>query len=84
MYLHHLCVDTGCSIEELPGAVDDKDEREGERERESQRDLMAITYVSISGYYHYRINVYVNISLYKLRYFSPNNIPVSIRDPSID
>ena len=25
-YIQHLCADTGCSLEDLPGAMDDKDE----------------------------------------------------------
>ena len=42
-YLHQICADTGCSLEDLPGAMDDRD---GWRVREShgdsccQRDLM--------------------------------------------
>ncbi len=33
-YLHQLCADTGCSLEDLPGAMDDRDRwRERERKR---------------------------------------------------
>ena len=40
-YLHQLCADTGCSLEDLPGAMDERDgwrEREAERERERERE----------------------------------------------
>ena len=40
-YIQQLCADTGCNLEDLLGAIDDRDwwrERERERERESQRD----------------------------------------------
>ena len=36
-YIHQLCVDTGCRLEELPRAVADR-EREREREREYKRN----------------------------------------------
>ena len=39
-YLQQLCTDTGCSLEDLPEAMDDKDEwRERVTERESQGNL---------------------------------------------
>ena len=37
-YLKQVCTDTGCGLEDLPEAMDDRDElqeRERERERES-------------------------------------------------
>ena len=38
-YLHQLCADIGCSLEDLPGAMDNRDrEREREREREGERE----------------------------------------------
>ena len=42
-YLHQLCADSGCSLEDLKGAVDDRDgwekkERGRERERERGRE----------------------------------------------
>ena len=52
IYLHQLCADTECSLEDLLGAMDDKDRwREREREREShenphcQRDLIIMMMV---------------------------------------
>ena len=33
MYLHKLCTDTGCSLEDLPGAMEDR-EGGGDRFRE--------------------------------------------------
>ena len=36
-YLHKICVDMGCSLEELLGEMDDREGwKERERERESQ------------------------------------------------
>ena len=41
-YLHQLCADTGCSLEDLLGAMDDRDRwRERERERERVREIHA-------------------------------------------
>ena len=34
-YIHHLCVDTGCSLKDLPRVIDDWD---GWREREGKRE----------------------------------------------
>ena len=37
-YLQQHCADTGCSLEDLPAAIDDRDRwRMGERERERER-----------------------------------------------
>ena len=36
IYIHQICVDTGCSLEDLPVMIDDRDGWR-ERERESQR-----------------------------------------------
>ena len=36
-YIQQLCADTGCSLEDLPGVMDNRDEWR-ERERESQED----------------------------------------------
>ena len=44
IYINQVCADTGCRLENLPGAVDDRDERHArtrERERESQRSLFS-------------------------------------------
>ena len=35
-YIHHLCADIGCSLEDLPAAIDNKDDWEREREREER------------------------------------------------
>ena len=43
-YLQQLCADTGCSFEDLPGAIDDRNrrrERKRERERERFREIRA-------------------------------------------
>ena len=38
--IHHLSADTGCSLEDLPGAMDGRDGwRTREREREREREL---------------------------------------------
>ena len=47
-YLQQLCTDTGCSLEDLPKAMDDRErererEREKERERERVREIGAIS-----------------------------------------
>ena len=42
-YLQQPCADTGCSLKDLPGAMDDSDgwgEREREKERERERESM--------------------------------------------
>ena len=40
VYLHHLCADTGCSLEDLLRVMPDRDKlQERERERERERDL---------------------------------------------
>ena len=40
-YIRQLCADTGCSLEDLPGAMDDRDGlRERERERESGKSVL--------------------------------------------
>ena len=44
-YLQQLCTDTGCHLEDLPGAMDDrgeKRERERGRERESGKSVLAV------------------------------------------
>ena len=41
-YLHHLCVDTGCSLEDLLRAMDDKD---GEGRRESRKSVIEIIWL---------------------------------------
>ena len=41
IYLHHICADTGFSLEELPGAMDDRGEwRKCQGNAYCQRDLM--------------------------------------------
>ena len=45
-YLQQLCTDTGCSLEDLPEAIDNRDgwracERERERERKRVREICA-------------------------------------------
>ena len=43
-YLHQLCVGAGCSLEDLPGAMNDRDgwrERERERERELRKSALS-------------------------------------------
>ena len=44
-YLQQLCMDTRCSLEDLPEVMNDKDERqerERERERESGKCMQAV------------------------------------------
>ena len=44
-YIHQHCADTGCSLEDLPGSMDDKDgwrAREIERERKGARGNLGI------------------------------------------
>ena len=38
-YLHQLYVDTGCSLEDLPGAMDDKDKW---RKKESRKSMVSV------------------------------------------
>ena len=46
-YFHQLCGNTGCSFEDLPGAMDDRDvwraRERGGRERERVREIQAIS-----------------------------------------
>ena len=43
-YIQQLCTDTGCSLENLPEAMNDRDKwcaRESERERERVKEIRA-------------------------------------------
>ena len=39
IYLYQLCVNTGYSLEDLPGVMDDRD---GQRERESEKSMLSV------------------------------------------
>ena len=75
-YQRHLCTDTGCSLEDLPEAIDDRDEwRERERERErksqgnpcSQRELMMMM-ISVHTHTHTQIYMVYSISFQTFLY----------------
>ena len=62
--LHQLCADTGCSLEDLPRTIYDRDgwrEREGERRREShgslccQRGLMMMWIMMMGSFFFLRM-----------------------------
>ena len=57
-YIQQLCADTGCSLEDLPEAMDD---REGWRER--VRDIRADG-ATWWWYTHYQSNIYIYIYIY--------------------
>ena len=58
-YQQQLCTDTGCSLEDLPGAMDDRDElvREGQGNSYLQYDMMIIRiiYIVVLCSYKYRM-----------------------------
>ena len=39
-YWQHICVDTGCSLEDLLDVMDEESERKREREREREREIV--------------------------------------------
>ena len=52
-FIDHPCADTGCRLDDLPEAVDDKDGwREWVRKLSSQCDLVKYTYIYIYIYIH--------------------------------
>ena len=60
IYLHQLCADTWCTLEDLPGAMDDR-ERWGERERERERERQGNQYVQydLTMMIIYQLNIWV-------------------------
>ena len=41
-YIHQICADTGCSLEDLPGAIDN--DRDGRRERVKDTQAGSVTW----------------------------------------
>ena len=60
-YLHQLCVDTGCSLEDLPGAMDDRDRESGTLCY--LHNLMMMIYIYIYIYICVCVYVYMYVSL---------------------
>ena len=64
MEIHQLCADTRCSLEHLPGVIDDRD-REQERVRKHheiyQLDLMIYIYTRVYIYKYTYIYIYIYI-----------------------
>ena len=64
--LHHLCADTGCSLENVPGVMD---ERDGWRERVLELYAVWMTWwwgyicVCVYIYIFIHIDMYINISV---------------------
>ena len=63
-YLHQPYADTGCSLDNLAGATDDRDGwRERERERERERKIYAVS-VTKRFFYSYINHIYMRIRLW--------------------
>ena len=63
-YLQQLCADSGCSLEDMPEAVIDRDKwRESQGNSCQQHDLIIVIYIYIYIYnfYHYTIYIYIYI-----------------------